>query len=84
MESVDHVRLSADERSLVILDQTRLPNEQVYLTLDTREACYEAIKELRIRGAPAIGIFAGFAMYVLCLRYPRSSVIGWEHISSFL
>lgn len=75
METVDHVRLSEDGRSLVILDQTRLPNEQVYLTLNTREACYEAIKELRVRGAPAIGIFAGFAMYVLCLRYPREDFL---------
>ena len=75
METVDHVRLSEDGRSLVILDQTRLPNEQVYLTLETREACYEAIKELRVRGAPAIGIFAGFAMYVLCLRYPKGEFL---------
>ena len=75
MESVDHVRLSADEKSLVILDQTRLPNEQIYLTLNTREACYEAIKELRVRGAPAIGIFAGFAMYVLSLQYPREGFL---------
>ena len=75
MEAVDHVRLSADERSLIILDQTRLPNAQVYLTLETREQCYEAIKELRVRGAPAIGIFAGFAMYVLSLRYPREDFL---------
>ena len=75
MEVVDHVRLSADERSLIILDQTRLPNAQVYLTLETREQCYEAIKELRVRGAPAIGIFAGFAMYVLSLRYPREDFL---------
>ena len=71
MEVIDHVRLSEDGRSLVILDQTQLPNQQVYLTLETREECYEAIKELRVRGAPAIGIFAGFAMYILSLRYPR-------------
>ena len=75
MESIDHVRLSADEQSLVILDQTRLPNAQVYLTLNTREECFEAIKELRVRGAPAIGIFAGFAMYILSLRYPKEGFL---------
>ena len=75
MESVDHIHLSGDERSLIILDQTRLPNAQVYLTLETREECFEAIKELRVRGAPAIGIFAGFAMYVLSLRYPREGFL---------
>lgn len=69
METIDHVRLSEDETSLIILDQTQLPNRRVYLSLQTRESLYEAIKELRVRGAPAIGIFAGFAMYVLARRY---------------
>ena len=71
MQTVDHVRLSADEQDLIILDQTQLPNRQVYLTLRGREELYRAIKELQIRGAPAIGIFAGFAMYVLARQYPR-------------
>ena len=71
MQIVDHVRLSADEQDLIILDQNQLPNRQVYLTLRHREELYKAIKELQIRGAPAIGIFAGFAMYVLARQYPR-------------
>ena len=75
MEVIDHVRLSEDGRSLVILDQTRLPNQQIYLTLQTREECYDAIKQLRVRGAPAIGIFAGFAMYILSLRYPKEGFL---------
>ena len=33
MQTVDHIRLSADERELIILDQTQLPNRQVYLSL---------------------------------------------------
>jgi methylthioribose-1-phosphate isomerase len=75
MVSVDHVRLSADEQDLVILDQTQLPNRQAYLTLRHREELYKAIKELQIRGAPAIGIFAGFAMYVLARQYPREGFL---------
>ena len=75
MEVIDHVRLSEDGQSLVILDQTRLPGAQIYLTLRTRDECYEAIKELRVRGAPCIGIFAGFAMYVLSLRYPKEDFL---------
>ena len=75
METVDHVRLSADENDLIILDQTQLPNRQVYLTLRSREELYRAIKELQIRGAPAIGIFAGFAMYVLARQYPREGFL---------
>ena len=49
---------------LVILDQTRLPGEEKYLTLETKEDVYVAIKKLRVRGDPAIGIAAAFGLYV--------------------
>ena len=75
MQSVDHVRLSADERELIILDQTQLPNRQIYLSLRTREELFRAIKELQIRGAPAIGIFAGFAMFVLAQQYGKEEFL---------
>ena len=69
--TVDHVRLSADETKLIILDQRRLPLHQEYLVLSTAESMYDAIKTLAVRGAPAIGIFAGFAMYVLAQQMPK-------------
>ena len=62
------VHLSEDERALEIIDQTKLPNEQVFLTLVKKEEMYDAIRVLAVRGAPAIGIFAGYAMYVLALH----------------
>ena len=65
----DNVRLSDDGRAVRILDQSRLPNETVYLELSSPEELYEAIASLRVRGAPAIGIFAGYALYVLALRW---------------
>ena len=51
--------------SVRIIDQTRLPNETVYLTLTTAEEIYRAIHQLQVRGAPAIGIFAAYALAVL-------------------
>ncbi|MEO8030554.1 MAG: S-methyl-5-thioribose-1-phosphate isomerase [Gemmatimonadota bacterium] len=39
-----------------ILDQTRLPTEEIYLDLTTVDAMAEAIHVLRVRGAPLIGI----------------------------
>ena len=71
--TVDHVRLSRDGKALIILDQSRLPNHTEYIVLSSAEAMYEAIKALRVRGAPAIGIFAGFAMYVLSRRMAMDS-----------
>ena len=70
-QTVDHIRLSADETKLIILDQRRLPLHREYLELSTAESMYEAIKTLAVRGAPAIGIFAGFAMYVLAQQMPK-------------
>ena len=64
----DNVRLSDDEKSVIIVDQTRLPNTLEYKNIDNLEDAYQAIKKLEIRGAPAIGIFAGYAMYVLSLK----------------
>lgn len=48
--------------ALVVLDQTRLPNEEVYLTLQTPDDVFHAIKNMNVRGAPLIGIVAAYGM----------------------
>jgi methylthioribose-1-phosphate isomerase len=45
-----------------IIDQTRLPGEEVYLELDNYRELASAIKELKVRGAPAIGIAGAYAV----------------------
>ena len=62
------VHLTEDEQAVEILDQTRLPGAVEYLQLKQAEDMYDAIKRLAVRGAPAIGIFAGYSMYVLALH----------------
>ena len=64
-ERLNVVRLSEDEKSVVILDQTKLPNHEEYLDLEDAESMWNAIKLLQVRGAPAIGVFAGYARAVL-------------------
>ena len=61
----DNVYLTEDGRSVVIIDQRQLPNELVELTLSTAQEMYDAIKSLAVRGAPAIGICAGYSIYCL-------------------
>lgn len=52
------------EGVLRIIDQTRLPGEFQYVDLNTIERVWDAIKTLKVRGAPAIGICAAFGVLV--------------------
>ena len=54
-----------------LLDQTRLPVEELWLDIETPEQMAEAIRMLRVRGAPAIGIAAAYGV-VLALREDRA------------
>ncbi|HPP36451.1 MAG TPA: S-methyl-5-thioribose-1-phosphate isomerase [Clostridiales bacterium] len=47
---------------LKIIDQTKLPTEEVELCIDNIKDCREAIKRLQVRGAPAIGDAAAFGV----------------------
>ncbi|CAM3547120.1 S-methyl-5-thioribose-1-phosphate isomerase [Paenibacillus lupini] len=47
---------------LDLLDQRLLPEEIVYLPLETSEDVWEAIRHLKVRGAPAIGIAAAYGV----------------------
>ena len=65
---LDTVRLSEDRSCLEILDQTLLPGTVKVLRLEKTEDIFEAIKYLRVRGAPAIGVCAGYAMALAASR----------------
>ncbi len=56
-----------------LLDQTLLPVEERWIPIETPEQMAEAIRKLRVRGAPAIGIAASYGV-VLALRAPESHV----------
>ncbi len=47
---------------VVLLDQTRLPNERLEIEIRTVDEMIEAIRALRVRGAPAIGIAAAMGL----------------------
>lgn len=58
----DSIRaVSWDNTALRLLDQRLLPAEEKYLQLDNSAAVADAIKQMVVRGAPAIGITAGYA-----------------------
>ncbi|BAL00964.1 methylthioribose-1-phosphate isomerase [Oscillibacter valericigenes Sjm18-20] len=60
-----NIRYDRKTEALYIIDQSLLPNEEREIRLQTAEEMYDAIRSLRVRGAPAIGICAGYCMYVL-------------------
>jgi methylthioribose-1-phosphate isomerase len=54
--------------NVIILDQTLLPNETKYVECTDIDCVCEAIRSLRVRGAPAIGAAAGFGMALTAFK----------------
>lgn len=67
--------------SVAILDQTMLPEREEYIECTTVECIAEAIRNLRIRGAPALGVAASFA---LALTASQSRGEGREEVLELL
>ncbi|MCR5303517.1 MAG: S-methyl-5-thioribose-1-phosphate isomerase [Lachnospiraceae bacterium] len=65
LKGIDTVALDEDKNCVVIIDQTLLPGDIRLKSVDDAGDMYDAIKRLEVRGAPAIGVFAAFGMYVL-------------------
>ena len=59
------VALRDDLDAVEIIDQTQLPGKIETILLKTGEEIWDAIYLLKVRGAPAIGVAAGFGLYIL-------------------
>lgn len=67
------VDLSPAGDAVVIVDQTLLPNRLEFLELRDAQAMYDAIFQLKVRGAPAIGVCAAWCYYVLARQVAREA-----------
>jgi methylthioribose-1-phosphate isomerase len=80
MPTIETLRWVGDHRGhLVLIDQTRLPVELFEMECRSVESVWQAIKELRVRGAPAIGIAAAYGVGIGLqseVRGQRSEVSG--------
>lgn len=65
---ITNVCLREDHLAVRILDQTLLPGQVRFEELQSKEQMHAAIRELKVRGAPAIGIAAGYCLYVLAVQ----------------
>jgi len=64
----DIVRYEEDGPKVVLLDQRRLPNDEVELACSSVAELVTAIRELAIRGAPAIGVAAAYGLALAAAR----------------
>jgi methylthioribose-1-phosphate isomerase len=58
---------------LRIIDQTFLPSREIYTNLSSAGQVWEAIRNLKVRGAPAIGIAAAYGLYMGARDIPDST-----------
>ncbi len=72
----NHIRFDLDSMTLFLLDQRYLPAREEFHPCTTSDACVHAIKEMVVRGAPAIGVTAAWAC-VLALTEVRH-LENWE------
>lgn len=74
----DSVELSEDGKELIILDQSVLPNAEVFLRLTSAGEIFFAITLLKVRGAPAIGIAAALGLAMCMNRMETDDVQEFE------
>lgn len=62
-----------DDETLYLIDQTRLPAEEVAVACRDEHEAARAIVEMRVRGAPAIGVAAAYGVALAARRAPAAS-----------
>ncbi len=63
---------------LAMIDQTLLPAEYQVIRCTTVEVIWEAIRSLRVRGAPAIGVAAAYGIVVGLQNVAKASAVDFE------
>src|SRR5437762_3681770 len=69
----------ASGEAVCMIDQSLLPGQIVNLTLTHEQQVAEAISTLKVRGAPAIGVTAAFAMALALTRDRKSTRLNSSH-----
>ncbi|MEZ5279332.1 MAG: S-methyl-5-thioribose-1-phosphate isomerase [Acidimicrobiales bacterium] len=64
---------------VTLIDQTRLPHDEVYLSIGDVATLVDAIKRLAVRGAPAIGVAGAYGVVLAAKQHhPRHDPDGFE------
>lgn len=65
--------LKWEDSKLELINQTLLPNEIKYEKFDTVEGVWDAIRVMKVRGAPAIGVTAAYGMVIAANGAPKEN-----------
>jgi methylthioribose-1-phosphate isomerase len=68
-----------DGETLTVLDQRRLPGETRWLRATSVDEVIDAIRTMAVRGAPAIGIAAGYGAVLAARARPGFDAATWSH-----
>jgi methylthioribose-1-phosphate isomerase len=81
-EESGHIRFAPDEGRLLLLDQRLLPTREEYFSCADTRAVIFALKEMVVRGAPAIGVVAAWGCTLAArelLGQGADRTAGWEN-----
>ncbi|HPN37853.1 MAG TPA: S-methyl-5-thioribose-1-phosphate isomerase [Melioribacteraceae bacterium] len=78
MKNKEYFALKFENDKLIFLDQTSLPLSEDYICTDDYEVIAKAIEDLCIRGAPAIGIAAAYA---ISLAFKNNNVLDDDYFN---
>lgn len=75
----DVVPVKVSYERITILDQTKLPKEEKFLEINTKEDVFVAIKKMKVRGAPAIGIAAAYGLFAAVRDLESLSLVEFKN-----
>jgi methylthioribose-1-phosphate isomerase len=76
--NLDIIPVKWSEEGVLMLDQRLLPTEEVWLTLKTAAEVAAGIRDMVVRGAPAIGVSAAYGVALGARQYVGTSVADLE------
>jgi len=79
MRSTELMTVRWKDNSVVMIDQTKLPDKLVYVKCTNYEQVADCIKRLVVRGAPAIGVAAAFGLALTAVKSKASSTSELMH-----
>jgi methylthioribose-1-phosphate isomerase len=75
MKHFNSISLRTDGKKLMILDQTQLPQKEIWIESPAAENMVQIIRELKVRGAPLIGVAAALQLGLLAEQGASSDVL---------